>query len=197
MNGITGTSSVHHVVRYKVEKTEPKTDADAFAAAAAQGAGAIERNQVNNSASAESDERVNEAFAKMKVAMQNTPPTTQDITDVTEAAGQGKKSASQQFMDFMHLTPREKIRAGMLAELGFTQEEYNAMSPDDKAKIDKKIEEMEKKEAQQKIVEASTSEPTPHTSISSLSSAASGQSASNSGQDQQGKNKSLADLLAS
>lgn len=194
MNGVTGTSSVHHVVRHKVEKTEPKTDADAYMAAA-QGPAGLGQNQPSTSPSAESDERVNEAFAKMKVAMQNSAPPTQPTEIMTEAAGQGEKSASQQFMDFMHLTPREKIRAGMLAELGITQEEYNAMSPTDKAKIDKKIEEMEKTEAQQKIAEASSPQSVSQDSTETLSSTGDGQSDSESGKE--GKGNDLAELLAS
>nr|GFC79890.1 hypothetical protein [Tanacetum cinerariifolium] len=47
----------------------------------------------------------------------------------------------------------------MLAELGITQEEYDAMSPEEKNKVNKKIEELEKIEAQHKIAEAESPQP--------------------------------------
>jgi hypothetical protein len=195
MNGVSGTSATHHVVRHVVQKAAPESDAAAFAASALQGNAGMERTQSNNTSSDDSEERVNEAFAKMKVALQNTDSSSES-TGMTVAAGQGTKTASQQFMDFMHLSPREKIRAGMLAEMGITQEEYDAMSPEDKAKIDKKIEDRVKQEAQEQVAETSSSQASGKTN-EARSSQDKQETASSNEDDNSGKNASLTDLLAS
>jgi hypothetical protein len=163
MNGVVGVDGDHRVIRHKVEKTIPTSDPDAYTSTAAAAAG---RNQDSvktrgDSAAIQGDsrdsDRIEEAFARLKVVMQTQENGISDGISATKSYGQ--KSASEQFMEYMHLTPREKIRAGMLAELGITQEEYDAMSPEDKEKVNKQIEELEKIEAQQKIAEAESSQP--------------------------------------
>lgn len=68
-----------------------------------------------------------EAFAKMKVALQNSPSS-----DAT-------KTAAEEFRDYMALSPAEKIHMKMLAELGLTEEEYEALPPEEKERIDLQI----------------------------------------------------------
>jgi hypothetical protein len=89
-------------------KAAPESDTAALAASALQGNAGMERTQSNNTSSDDSEERLNEAFAKMKVTLQNHDSSSES-TGMTVAEGQGKKTASQQFMDFMHLSLREKI----------------------------------------------------------------------------------------
>lgn len=69
-----------------------------------------------------------EAFAKLKVALQN--PADSDATS---------RSAAQEFRDYMALSPAEKIRLKMLGELGLTEADYEALPPEKKDAIDKQI----------------------------------------------------------
>ncbi|MFK3973581.1 hypothetical protein ACI2KS_22955 [Pseudomonas sp. NPDC087358] len=153
------------------------------------------RKVPNDTTSDGTEERVDEAFAKIKIAMQNTDPASEPKA-LTIAEGQGKKTASQPFMDFMHLSPREKVRTAMLAELGIAQEQYDAMSPEDQAKIDKKVEEMVKQEAQQQVAETSSSQTT-----SQAKEATNNQddqhTASTDNRDKEAQQGSLVDLLES
>lgn len=80
-----------------------------------------------------------EAFAKLKVALQN--PGGTDET---------RSSALQEFRDYMALSPEEKIRERMLSELGLTKDEYEALPPEEKDKIDKLIAERTKDETELK-----------------------------------------------
>jgi hypothetical protein len=163
MNGVVGVDGDHRVIRHKVEKTIPPLDPDAYTSAAAAAAGGNHNCAENRAESAPNQgdsgdsERIEEAFARLKVVMQTQENGVSDGLSATKSHGQ--KTASEQFMDYMHLTPREKIKAGMLAELGITQEEYDAMSPEEKNKVNKKIEELEKIEAQHKIAEAESPQP--------------------------------------
>ena len=70
-----------------------------------------------------------EAFAKLKVALDNTG----------SSAGAAKSSAAQEFSDYMSLSPEEKIHQKMLTDMGLTQEEYEALPPVQKEAIDKQV----------------------------------------------------------
>lgn len=161
MTGIIGVGDGLHAARHNVQKTPTPSDMDAYTLAAATAASRYGAGTKADSASqlkeGGNSDRVEEAFAKLKVVMRTEDSGVSNGLFPTKSHGQ--KSASEQFMDYMHLTPREKIRAGMLAELGISQEEYEAMSPEEKNEVNKKIEELMKKESQQKIAEAQSPQP--------------------------------------
>lgn len=60
-----------------------------------------------------------------------------DVSLPTEA----QSGARAELTKFMKMTPAEKMHAAILAQLGVTEEEYQAMSVEDRKAIDAKIEE--------------------------------------------------------
>lgn len=157
MQAINGVSNTHHHVT--VQKKNLNPDELVFANASTVPAtsahqGVAQNSTETDSSGDQSSERVNEAFAKMKVALQATPGSgATNQFDASSTGSPSTKSAKEEFMDYMHLTPEEKVRAGMLADMGMTEEEYEALPPEEKAKIDKKIDELEKKKEDQHIAQ--------------------------------------------
>lgn len=72
-----------------------------------------------------------EAFAKLKVALQNA--------DQTGGKKETQSNALKAFREYMALSPEQKIREKMLRELGLSLEDYEALPPDKKEKIDRQI----------------------------------------------------------
>lgn len=95
-----------------------------------------------------------EAFAKLKVALQNIDTSTADDDDSSavdaSAKGTTGTSAAEQFREYMSLSPAEKIRLKMLSELGLTEEDYEALPAEKKEKIDLAIAQRIKDEAELK-----------------------------------------------
>ena len=56
-------------------------------------------------------------------------------------------SVVQQFLEFANMTPAQRLHAEMLSELGLTEDQYKAMSPADQQKVDEKIRDLVKKQA--------------------------------------------------
>jgi predicted flavoprotein YhiN len=52
----------------------------------------------------------------------------------------GQQSPEQEFLDFMKMSPAEKMQYMWLASHGITKEEFDAMSPEEKAKLVKQME---------------------------------------------------------
>ncbi|MCE3232716.1 MAG: hypothetical protein K0R98_973 [Rickettsiaceae bacterium] len=48
-------------------------------------------------------------------------------------------SAVEEFLEYIKMTPAERIRVQVLREEGLTEEDYAKLSPEEKAKIDEKI----------------------------------------------------------
>ena len=53
----------------------------------------------------------------------------------------------QKFLEYAKMTPAERMHAQMLAQLGLTEDQFKAMSPADQQKIEDKIRDMVKKQA--------------------------------------------------
>jgi hypothetical protein len=56
------------------------------------------------------------------------------------------ETAAQKFLEYANMTPAQRLHAQMLAKLGLTEDQFNAMSPADQQKIDDKIREMIKQQ---------------------------------------------------
>ncbi|MDU9389139.1 hypothetical protein [Pseudomonas sp. zfem002] len=97
-----------------------------------------------------------EAFAKLKVVLQNSGSTASSETaSLSESDSTVKTtSAAQEFRDYMALSPEEKIRLKMLNELGLTEEDYEALPPEKKDAIDKQIAQRMKEESEMKSIAA-------------------------------------------
>ncbi|WP_068827571.1 hypothetical protein [Pseudomonas sp. BMS12] len=91
----------------------------------------------------QSEEAYEEAFAKLRVNLQHR--ATED--GVASSIGQGTLSASldaedpalKAFHDYMAMTPAEKMRDAILKEMGLTEEEVDAMSPEQQEAVENEI----------------------------------------------------------
>gem|GEM_PF-1116837 len=89
-----------------------------------------------------------EAFAKLKVALQNSGSNESASVSESEEGTPTTRTAAQEFRDYMALSPEEKIRLKMLNELGLTEEDYEALPPEKKDAIDKQIAQRMKEEGE-------------------------------------------------
>lgn len=91
-------------------------------------------SQGSTAGNAEDNEK--EAFAKLMVMLQNPD------TEAREQASVGKQKVSnavQEFRDYMAKSPEEKIKEKILQELGLTEDEFEALPPEQKAKVMEQI----------------------------------------------------------
>ncbi|AOE64345.1 hypothetical protein LOY64_07420 [Pseudomonas corrugata] len=84
-----------------------------------------------NATTAISD-NVDEAFAKTRVQLQTV--ASQDAT-----ARATDSSALKDFKDYMSKTPEERLREAVLAEMGISEEEYEAMPPEKQLAVGQEI----------------------------------------------------------
>jgi hypothetical protein len=61
----------------------------------------------------------------------------------------GPKSPADEFLEYARMSPAERIRAGILDELGLTEEELEAMSPEERKAMEKVIAERTKEKVEQ------------------------------------------------
>ncbi|ANY88740.1 MULTISPECIES: hypothetical protein [Pseudomonas] len=94
-----------------------------------------QNNQSGTSGQNTEDAR-KEAFAKLMVMLQNPDVAARQQASVNE---QDTSGALEAFRDYMAKSPEEKIKEKYLAELGLSEEEYNALPPEQKEKIDQQI----------------------------------------------------------
>lgn len=70
---------------------------------------------------------------------------TSQTNTVSEAAKTSKttgSSATEEFRKYMQMTPAEKVRHGVLSELGITEDQLAALPPEQREAMDKKIADM-------------------------------------------------------
>ncbi len=79
-----------------------------------------------------------EAFAKLKVALNNLATGSDSSDSEMSASDSAKtgKSASEEFHDWMNMTPGEKLRASILKELGITEEDLANMTPEARKNVE-------------------------------------------------------------
>jgi len=140
----------------------PGADAQAYqsetatASAVSTVASASSSRGASDSTYQDAKDAQDEAFAKLKVVLQNSGSTeASDTSSLSESDSTVKTtSAAQEFRDYMALSPEEKIRLKMLSELGLTEEEYDALPPEKKEAIDKQIAQRMKDEGEMKSMAA-------------------------------------------
>ncbi|MDF0731951.1 hypothetical protein P0Y43_14640 [Pseudomonas entomophila] len=117
---------------------QPLAEALQFRTPMATSKTATEQNSQGNTSQQNAEDARQEAFAKLKVLLQNP-----DVAARQQASASTPKlpatSATEAFRDYMDKTPEEKIKAKFLAEMGLTEDEYNALPPEQKEKIDNQI----------------------------------------------------------
>nr|WP_256873422.1 hypothetical protein [Pseudomonas taiwanensis] len=97
-----------------------------------------------------------EGFARMRVELQNSAGKLQmSNKDLPDDLGLGGKTAVEKFQEYMDKSPAEKMRDAILAEMGLTQEELDAMPPEQQEAVEKEIAErfQQKMEMQAKEAE--------------------------------------------
>ena len=78
----------------------------------------------------------------MSPAATNTPPKPSNLSSSSA------QSVTQQFLAYANMTPAQRMQADMLSQLGITEAEYKAMSPAEQQKVDEKIQQMIKRQAE-------------------------------------------------
>lgn len=59
------------------------------------------------------------------------------------------QSAEQKFLDYMKMTPAQRMHAAMLSQLGISEDEFNAMDPAAQKAVEQKIQQMIQRQAEQ------------------------------------------------
>ncbi|AUY36322.1 hypothetical protein QVM48_10225 [Pseudomonas soli] len=127
---------------------EPVTNpAPGFPAITATGKAQTQQHSQGGTSQQHAEDNRKEAFAKMRVSLDN--PQT-DTASQTRAGKQKASDAAQEFHDYMAKSPAQKIKEKMLQELGLTPEEYDALPPERKMRIDEKIARRVQEEAELK-----------------------------------------------
>jgi hypothetical protein len=75
----------------------------------------------------------------------STPSLGQQKSAVTAKPAD---SAVQKFLEYANMTPAERLHAEMLSQLGLTEDQFKAMSPADQQKVEDKIRELIKQQAE-------------------------------------------------
>ncbi|WP_212631198.1 hypothetical protein [Pseudomonas sp. KB-10] len=85
-----------------------------------------------------------EGFARLRVALQNASEGKVE-TSVTSGrlekrlGEDGGDAALEAFKAYMEMTPAEKLRDGILKEMGLTEEEIEAMTPEQQKAVEEEI----------------------------------------------------------
>lgn len=85
-----------------------------------------------------------EGFARLRVALQNASEGKVE-TSVTSGrlekrlGEDGGDAALEAFKAYMEMTPAEKLRDGILEEMGLTEEEIEAMTPEQQKAVEEEI----------------------------------------------------------
>lgn len=178
---IIGSNALHRFAPKTVSQTARKTTDENVMPTLVGQTNSLQSTPSSNAFSNDkgsNDPTFDEAFAKMMVNLKMAtatpgaviPPTTANQTVVSSAKSSytsdsslslssnqntpsAEKSATNEFMDYVNQSDADKYRQELT---GVSKEEYEAMSPEEKAAIDKKVEELAKEKAQvtQEIIKA-------------------------------------------
>ncbi|WP_146146913.1 hypothetical protein [Pseudomonas sp. BBP2017] len=147
MNIINATSWQQQAINpLRSSEAAAEQQAQFRAVVASNGASAQQQNR-GNTAQQNADDAREEAFAKLKIQLQNPDSSRREQASVAKADAPAS-SAAQEFRDYMALSPAEKIKLKLLNELGITQEEFDSMPPEEQEKIERKIADQMKKETE-------------------------------------------------
>ncbi|MEG8202550.1 hypothetical protein SE916_09695 [Pseudomonas sp. 5FOS] len=134
ITGLGWQATVHQQQRTSNEQT--LADVPQFRPPVAAGNATAQQNSQGNTAQQDAEDAREEAFAKLKVQLQNPEPAASQQGNVATTE---TSSARQAFHDYMEKTPGELIKEKLLRELGLTEDEYNALPPEQRKKIDQQL----------------------------------------------------------
>lgn len=95
-----------------------------------------QQNSQGNTAQQNAEDAREEAFAKLKVALQNPDIAARQQASINQ---QDTSDTVREFREYMAKSPEQKMQEKVLAELGMTTEEYEALPPEQKLKIGEQI----------------------------------------------------------
>ncbi|WP_339485530.1 hypothetical protein [Pseudomonas sp. EL_65y_Pfl2_R95] len=93
----------------------------------------------DNVESYQAAQAVDEGFAKLRLGMQNAGIGTTESSMLSESSSGSGSAALDEFKKYMDMTPAEKMRDSILKELGLTEDELDAMPPEQQSAIEEKI----------------------------------------------------------
>jgi hypothetical protein len=82
-------------------------------------------------------------------ASTSSPASSFNQPALAGSATKPVNSVVQQFLEYANMTPAECLQADMLNQLGLTEDQFKAMSPAEQQKVEAKIQQMIKQQAQQ------------------------------------------------
>lgn len=139
-----------------------------FQLVSASGKASAQQNSQGSTSQQHAEDNRKEAFSKLMVMLHNPDAAKQEQTSVGKQEASG---ALQEFRDYMSKSPAQKIKEKLLAELGLTKEEYDALPPERKMMIDQQIAQRMQEEAemkvQAKLEQQAQAASQPHGSLSS------------------------------
>jgi len=130
INGLGWQALVHQQQRTSNEQSP--TDVPQFRPVIAAGNATAQQDSRGNTAQQNAEDAREEAFARLKVQLHNPEAAASPPGDRATAQ---TSSARQAFDDYMNKTPGEMIKEKLLRELGMTEDEYNALPPEQKEKV--------------------------------------------------------------
>jgi hypothetical protein len=78
----------------------------------------------------------------------STPASSLSQPTSTGSAAKPANSVVQQFLQYANMTPAQRMQADMLSQLGLTEDQFKAMTPAEQQKVEAKIQQMVKQQAQ-------------------------------------------------
>jgi hypothetical protein len=79
----------------------------------------------------------------------SSTPTVSASASKSSGLGVKAPSVVQQFLAYASMTPAERMQADMLSQLGLTEDQFKAMTPAEQQKVEDKIRQMIKQQAEQ------------------------------------------------
>ncbi|WP_060486053.1 hypothetical protein [Pseudomonas sp. NBRC 111123] len=134
LNGLGWQATVHQ--QQRINHDQAQAALVPFRAPLATRNTSAQPNSQGSTSQQNADDAREEAFAKLKVMLQNPDlAARQQASTRTQETG----DALQEFRDYMAKSPEEKIKEKVLQELGMTEDAYNALPPEQQARVDEQI----------------------------------------------------------
>ena len=130
INGLGWQAVVHQQQRTSNEQTP--TNGPQLSPLMVASNATAQHGSRGNTAQQNAEDAREEAFARLKVMLNNPEAAGSPPGDRATAE---TSSARQAFDDYMNKTPGEMIKEKLLRELGMTEDEYNALPPEQKEKV--------------------------------------------------------------
>ncbi|GLO23905.1 hypothetical protein [Pseudomonas putida] len=148
LNGLGWQATVHQ--HQRASNDQAPVDVPQFRTPVVASNATAQQGRQGNTSQQDAEDAREQAFAKLKVQLQNPGSGLGQPADVdTEETS----SARQDFQDLMSKSPAEMIKEKLLRELGMTQDEYDALPPEKKALVDQQIAQRMKDDIEAKTLE--------------------------------------------